>query len=205
MPLYVLPHRAGWKSVKLYFMAGFPGESREDIEEIWNLCYQVSQIRRESGAGPASVNASVSWLVPKPHTPFQWAAQQTAEYFTDVRRLLRSIAASRRSAVHIKTHGVERSILEAVFARGDRRLAAAIETAYRLGARFDAWDETFVPAIWRNAFAQTGVDPAWYAHRERPFGEVLPWDHIAGGSSRRQLQEEYEDTLARLRAGRPAL
>jgi len=198
-------YRAGWKSVKLYFMAGFPGESREDIEEIWNLCYEVSRIRRELGSGPASVNASVSWLVPKPHTPFQWAAQQTAEYFTEVRRLLRSIAASRRSAVQIKTHGVERSILEAVFARGDRRLAPVIEAAYRLGARFDAWDETFVPAIWRNAFAQTGVDPAWYAHRERAFSEVLPWDHIAGGSSRRQLQEEYEDTLVRLRTGRPAL
>lgn len=197
-------YRAGWKSVKLYFMAGFPGERPEDIEGIWDLCYQVSQARRELGMAPASVNAAVSWLVPKPHTPLQWAPQQTAEYFADVRATLRSIAARRRSAVHIKMHAVERSVLEAVFARGDRRLAPAIEAAYRLGARFDAWDETFQPQLWQRAFDQTGIDPAWYAHREHPSAEVLPWDHIASSSPREYLWHQYQDLLARLSAGRTA-
>jgi radical SAM family uncharacterized protein len=191
-------YRAGWKSVKLYFMAGFPGERRDDIEGIWDLCLQVSQARRETGGGPANVNAAVSWLVPKPHTPFQWAAQQTAEYFAEVRRTLRFLAASRRSAVHIKTHDVQRSILEAVFARGDRRLGPAIEAAYRLGARFDAWDETFRPQLWHQAFQQAGLDAAWYAHRERAFSELLPWDHIMSASPREYLERQYQDVFAHL-------
>lgn len=197
-------YRAGWRTVKLYFMAGFPGERREDIEGIWELSREVSEARREIGGGPARVNASVGWLVPKPHTPFQWAAQKTAGYFREVRRILRSMAGQRRSTVHITTHNIERSILEGVFARGDRRLAAAIEAAFRLGARFDGWDECFRPEVWRQAFDQTGIDPAWYAHRERSHDEILPWDHIEDKLTRDFLEAQYHRVFAAIGAPKPA-
>ncbi len=195
-------YRAGWRTVKLYFMAGFPGERREDIEGIWDLCDRVSQARREVAGSPATVNASVSWLVPKPHTPLQWAAQPTADYFREVRNTLRSISAGRRSAVRIKTHDIERSILEAVFARGDRRLAPAIEAAYRRGARFDGWDELFSVRTWQDAFAETGVDPAQYAHRSRAFGEVLPWGHIMSSVPHARLEAQCREMLSQLATAR---
>lgn len=191
-------YAAGWNAVKLYFMCGFPGEEEGDIAGIFDLAREVSLAKCGVRGGPASVNASVGWLVPKPHTPFQWCAQRTAEYFHEARRLLKRITEKRRSAVHIKTHRIERSILEGVFSRGDRRLAPAIEAAYRLGARMDGWDETFDYSIWVRAFEQTGIDPAFYAHRERSYAEILPWDHIASGPPREHLQRHYDDFFARL-------
>ncbi len=196
--------KAGWRSVKLYYMAGFPGERPEDIDGIWEVSNQVSQSRRRIGKPPAAVNASVSWLVPKPYTPFQWAAQPRAEYFHEVRRRLGQLARSQRSAVKIKTHGVERSILEAVLARGDRRLSEVVEAAWRLGARFDGWDETFDAHIWDRAFEQCGLDPAWYAHRERAASEVFPWVHLHGGASDEYLQHQYDDTFVKIGVARPA-
>ena len=124
-------YRAGWRSVKLYFLTGFPEEGPEDIEGIWKLASEVSRARREVAGRVAQVTASVGWLVPKPHTPLQWAAQPPADYFYEVRDRLRSLA--KRSPVTIKTHNVERSVLEAVLSRGDRRLAAVIEAAWRAG------------------------------------------------------------------------
>ncbi|UCC32153.1 MAG: TIGR03960 family B12-binding radical SAM protein, partial [Phycisphaerales bacterium] len=177
-------YRAGWQSIKLYFMCGFPGERPEDLDAIVHLSRQVSEIRREFGKGPAHVKASVAWLVPKPHTPLQWAAQPDAEYFHEARRRLANLLGSRgkkRGRIRIKTHSVERSILEAVFARGDRGLADVIEHAYKSGARFDGWDECFKPEIWDQAFDATGIDPAFYAHRERAYGEVFPWAHLRAG------------------------
>ena len=149
--------------------------------------------------------ASVSWLVPKPHTPLQWAAQQRLEYFEHARRMLKELQYSRSSkAVQFKTHSPERSVLEGVLARGDRRLGAAIERAYRLGARFDGWDECFRYERWRQAFDQTGVDPDWYAHRERPIGEVLPWDHLHAGPPRDHLARHYGEMFAALGRQPPA-
>lgn len=191
-------YEAGWKSVKLYFMAGFPGERPEDIDGIYDLAREVSKAKCEVGGGPASVNASVSWLVPKPHTPLQWSAQPTVEYFNDARRRLRELATSRRSAVHIKTHRPQRSILEGVFARGDRRLGPVIEAAYRFGARMDGWDEAFRYELWEQAFEATGIDPAFYAHRERSYAEILPWDHLASGPSRGYLERQYDDVFVKL-------
>jgi len=191
-------YEAGYNSVKLYFMCGFPGERREDIEAIFELARQVSEAKRGIRGGPASVNASVGWLVPKAHTPFQWAAQKTVEYFEEARSLLRQISSRYRTAVRIKTHRPHRSILEGVFARGDRWLGAAIEAAYRLGARMDGWDEAFNYDIWQRAFEQTGIDPAFYAHRERSYTEILPWDHIAGGGRREYLQGQYDDVFVKL-------
>lgn len=195
-------YAAGWNSVKLYFMCGFPGERDEDIIGIFDLARQVSMAKKGVRGGPAAVTASVSWLVPKPHTPLQWAAQPTADYFHHARRLLRQTAMQTRSAVRIKTHRIESSIIEAVIARGDRRLASVIEAVYALGARLDAWEERFNYDLWQRAFDQTGIDPAFYAHRERPMTEVLPWDHIRNSRDREYLASQYQDLLMQL--GRPA-
>jgi len=191
-------YKAGWRSVKLYFMSGFPGERDEDIQGIWDLSKKVSEVRRGVAGHPARVKASVGWLVPKPYTPFQWAAQPTADYYHQVRRQLAALARSRRSAVTLQTHSVERSVLEAVFARGDRRLAGPIERAWRAGARFDGWDECFDPAIWRRAFDDAGVDPAWYAHRERAPDEVFPWAHLHGGPPDEYLARQYRDVFVKI-------
>jgi radical SAM superfamily enzyme YgiQ (UPF0313 family) len=244
-------YKAGWRSVKLYFMLGFPGERPEDIDGIVNLSRKVSEVRREFGKGPAKVNASVGWLVPKPYTPLQWAAQPPAEYFHDARRRMAALLrapeprASARAGAHnigaqqnrdregavsgqstldnrqsaiqpprrrkaagkgsvrLKTHNVERSILEAVFARGDRRLAETVECAYKLGARFDGWDECFKNEIWTRAFDITGIDPAWYAHRERAPLEVFPWSHLHGGPPNDYLLRQYDDVFTQVHAAKP--
>ncbi|MHC4092638.1 MAG: TIGR03960 family B12-binding radical SAM protein, partial [Planctomycetota bacterium] len=196
-------YQAGWRSVKLYFLTGFPGERPEDIDGIWEVSDQVSRARREITGHAASVTASVGWLVPKPHTPLQWAAQPPAEYFHEVRGRLRSLARRSRSAVRIKTHNVERSVLEAVFSRGDRRLADAIEVAWRSGARFDGWDETFDPQLWKRAFEQTGIDPDFYARRVRGEAELLPWSHLASGPTLEYLGRQYDDIFVQLDIPRP--
>lgn len=195
-------YKAGWRSVKLYFMVGFPGEGTDDIDGIVDLAKRVSEAKREFGGGLARVKTSVGWLVPKPYTPFQWAAQPRAAYFHDARRRLwdrlyagRSYKHRSKGGVRINTHNVDRSVLEAVFARGDRRLADSIEHAYRAGARFDGWDEYFKSELWNRAFEATAIDPAWYAHRERPYDEVLPWAHLHGGADNEYLKRQYDDVF----------
>ncbi len=188
--------QAGWRSVKVYFLAGLPGETDADIDAIFNLCRRLSDTRREVDGHRGNITAAVSWLVPRPHTPMQWSAMRDAEYFRSVRNRLRDL--SRRSPVQFKFHRIERSILETVIARGDRRVADAIEAAWRNGARFDAWNEHFDYEKWRAAFDETGIDPAFYAHRERPVEELLPWDHIDSGKSRETLQTEREKMLEAL-------
>jgi len=149
-------------------------------------------------------------LVPKPYTPFQWAAQPEAEYFHEARRRMQSLlrgnggGKKKKSGVTIKTHSVERSVLEAVFARGDRKLADVVEHAYRAGARFDGWDECFNPGIWTRAFDATSIDPAWYAHRERPRDEVFPWSHLHGGPPDEYLDRQYDDVFTHIGVPRPA-
>jgi radical SAM superfamily enzyme YgiQ (UPF0313 family) len=196
-------YEAGWNSVKLYFMAGFPGERPEDIDGILEISRAVSQARVPISGHPAAVNAAVGWLVPKAHTPFQWMAQPTADYYREVRRRLRAQEAAKRSAVRIKLHNVERSILEAVFARGDRRLGAVIAEAWKGGARFDGWDECFDHRLWDKAFERIGLDPAWYAHRERAPEEILPWGHLAGGNSDAYLARQYDDVFVQLNTEKP--
>jgi radical SAM family uncharacterized protein len=196
-------YEAGWKRVKLYFMAGFPGEREDDIDGIFELSYAVSQARKQIGKPPAHVTASVGWLVPKPFTPLQWAAQPRREYFLEVRKRLMELKHSRRSAVRIQTHRVEASILEGVMARGDRRLGAVIHEAWRRGARFDGWAECFDDALWQEAYAATGIDPAFYAHRERGLDEILPWDHVGLRIGRPFLEKGYHDIRAQLGAREP--
>jgi radical SAM family uncharacterized protein len=181
---------AGWRHVKLYFMAGLPGETEGDIDAIYDLCHRLSDARRDVDGQRGAITASVSWLVPKPHTPMQWCAMREADYFFAVRRRLRELA--RRSPIQFKFHRIERSILEAVIARGDRRLAEAIEAAWRAGARMDAWEEHFDLALWQAAFEQAGIDPARIAHRPLPLDAVLPWSHIAPPVSDEFLRREYQ-------------
>ncbi len=200
-------YRAGWRRVKLYFLCGLPGERPEDVDGIVELSRRVSEARRELNKGPANVNVSVGWLVPKPHTPFQWAAQPRAEYFHDARRRMHALLGhkrgKKRGPVKIKTPLVERSVLEAVFARGDRKLADVIEHAFQAGARFDSWDEQFDPGLWEQAFAATGIDPDWYAHRERSKGEIFPWAHLSGSAAQDYLAKQYDDVFTQIGLSRP--
>ncbi len=206
-------YEAGWNRVKLYFMSGFPGERPEDIDGIWNISNAVASERKKLGKPPARVNASVSWLVPKPFTPFQWMAQPRIDYFQEVRRRLAALGGGgkgavrkgpgRKGPVRISTHHPERSILEGVFARGDRRLGKVIYEAWRRGARLDGWDECFDNRIWLDAYEATGVDPDFYAHRERGYDEVLPWDHIASGPKRDYLERQYDDVFTKINVARP--
>ncbi len=185
---------AGWRRVKVYFMAGLPGETDEDIDAIFELSRRLSQTAKEVTSHPGAILANVSWLVPKPHTPMQWEPMRDAEYFFSVRRRLREL--SRRSAVQFKFHRIERSVLECVLVRGDRRMHRAIEAAWKNGARMDAWNEHFDSAKWDAAFEQAGIDPGCCAHREIPTDELTPWSHIKGPhdtqfllAERRRMQE----------------
>jgi len=188
---------AGLRSVKLYFMAGFPGETGEDIDAIHRLAARLSDSRRDVDGKRGAINAAVSWLVPRPHTPMQWEPMREAEYFWSVRDRLHALR--RRSPVQFKFHFIERSILEGVIARGDRRLADVIEAAWRSGARFDGWNEHFRYDLWTKAFAGCGIDPAFFAHRARDPSELLPWDHIGAHHSRETLWKERERMWEALR------
>ena len=183
-------YAAGYRSVKLYFMVGFPGETDDDVRGIVELARRVAFERKAVAGQVASVTASVSPLVPKPHTPFQWIGQRDGEYFHQARILLKGLAM--RSPVQVKFHKIERSLLEGVFSRGDRRVGRVIELAFQAGARFDGWDECFDYARWQRAFADAGLDPAFYAHRARPIDEILPWDHIESGHSREWLARQAQ-------------
>jgi radical SAM family uncharacterized protein len=189
-------YHAGWRKVKTYFMAGMPGETQADIDGIYHLCRRLSLTGKGITGHPGSIAASVSWLVPKPHTPMQWAPMRDFDYFLSVKHQLNDI--SRRSAVNFKFHWIELSILEAVICRGDRRVGKVILAAWKNGARMDAWKEHFDYEKWTDAFEQTGVDPAFYAHREIPAGETLPWAHIQCKHTTSKLREQYEQMLQTL-------
>lgn len=181
-------YEAGWRSVKVYFMAGLPGETDEDLAAMVDLCKRLAQTRREVDGHPGSISASVSWFVPKPHTPMQFAPMRDAEYFHHVRLTLRDLA--RRSPVQFKFHWIERSLLEVVLCRGDRRVGGLIEAAWRNGARFDGWTEHFNNDAWKKAFETTGLDPAEFC-QEIPTDAPLPWSHIHCFRSPEKLLAEY--------------
>jgi len=184
----------GWNLIKLYFMVGLPTETEEDIRAIPRLATRVSDLRREFGKGPGKVNLAVSNFVPKPHTPFQFAPMASEEYLARTRDLLHKLLPERRMALRV--HRVDRSILEGVLARGDRRIGRAIYEAWRAGARFDAWDELFNMSAWQAGFKAAGLDPAFYAHRPRTRDEVLPWDRVTVGDSKTDLWAEYQKSLS---------
>jgi radical SAM superfamily enzyme YgiQ (UPF0313 family) len=184
---------AGWDLVKLYFMVGLPGETDADVAAIGALSKQVSALRRELGRGPANVNLTIAPFIPKPHTPLQWEPQASVGTLEHARAILRDprrLGTSRR--IQMKFHNINRSFLEGVFSRGDRRLGKVIEAAWRSGARFDAWDEQFHVATWDDAFKSCGVDPLFYTSRRRSVDEVLPWSHIDPGLPAGTLLREKE-------------
>lgn len=172
---------AGWSGIKLYFMIGLPTETDEDILGIAELARKISArfyaIPKEKRGKGLRLTISASTFVPKPFTPFQWAAQDTLEEIRRKQRLLKAAMKGIRGAeYHYHDSGL--SVLEAVFSRGDRRLAEVLIEAHRRGARFDSWAEHFREEAWQEAFAACGIDPAWYAHRARSLEEPLPWEHV---------------------------
>jgi len=186
-------YQAGWRKIKMYFMAGLPGETRADIDGIYDLCRRLSMTGKPITGHPGSISASVSWLVPKPHTPMQWATMRDFDYFLGVKHHLNDI--SRRSAVNFKFHWIELSMLEGVICRGDRRVGKVIRTAWENGARMDAWKEHFNYDVWTSAFEQTGIDPAFYIHRQIAADETLPWSHIQCKHTTARLREQYEQMM----------
>ena len=186
---------SGWNGVKLYFMIGLPTETEEDILGIAELARKVSALfysmpKEKRGKG-LRLSVSASSFVPKPFTPFQWEPQDRKETLIEKQKLLKSALKGMRG-VEFSYHEPDISVLEAVFARGDRKLADVLERAWELGARFDSWDEHFKLDAWNTAFEQTGVDPDAYAHRRREKDEALPWDHIDSVVTKEYLVRESE-------------
>ena len=187
----------GWETIKLYFMAGLPGETYEDLDGIGKIAKNIIDINfrvRGRKGGRFRVTASVSNFVPKAHTPFQWAAQDTPEQFIEKHNYL-------TKKLHIKGvtfnyHETKTSVLEAVFARGDRRVGKALERAHQLGCKFDGWTEYYNDELWQQAFEDTGVDIAFYNYRERSYDEILPWDIIDPLVTREFLMRENEKAKA---------
>lgn len=182
----------GWTTVKLYFMMGLPTETMEDIEGIANLGMEVVHAfyknpNRQKGTG-LQVNISCSSFIPKPFTPFQWEPEDTMESLkAKQKHLLESIPSKK---IKVSYHETPTSLLEGVLARGDRRLSAVLYSAYKKGCKFDSWDEHFKFDDWMEAFEENNLDPYFYTQRRRDFSEVLPWDHLDYGISRKFLERE---------------
>jgi radical SAM family uncharacterized protein len=190
--------RNNYESVKLYFMCGLPGERPVDLDGIVEMSETLARISKEERGRFGKITASVSNFVPKAHTAYQWNAMQTREYFQWAHRYLRQ--QKRLRCVQIKTHGVETSLLEGVFSRGDRRMAEAIELAWRRGARMDGWRENFDAARWWQALADAGIDYEQVLHQPYDVGDVLPWDHVNVKYGREFLEKEQNRSTVQLEA-----
>lgn len=182
----------GWTSVKLYFMMGLPTETMEDIEGIADLAMQVVHAfyknpARQKGTG-VQVSVSCASFIPKPFTPFQWEAEDSMESLKAKQKHLLESIPSRK--VKVSYHETPTSLLEGVLARGDRRLCRVLLDAYRLGCKFDSWDDRFRFDAWMKAFEMNGIDPYFYTQRKRGFSELLPWDHLDFGVSKKFLENE---------------
>ena len=194
---------AGWRQVKLYFMCGLPTETDEDVLQIARLAAEVIRVGREvSGRRDIRCTVSIGGFVPKPHTPFQWAAQLDHET-TDARlaKLRDAIRTNREygKSIGFRYHDGKPGIIEGLLSRGDRRVGRVILQAWRDGARFDGWSEHFDFARWASAaetaLADEPVDLDWFTTREREHAEVLPWDHLDSGLDREWLWEDWQDAL----------
>lgn len=187
-----LAFEGGYSSVKLYFMIGLPTEAEEDIRGIIELAQRVVDLYYHTENRPkgqsVNVTVSVSTFVPKPFTPFQYEPQDTFTQIEEKHRILRDAVTSKK--ISLKYHHSDASVLEAVFARGDRRLSQVIYKAFQKGCTFDSWDDQFHYDRWMEAFKECGLDPAFYANRRRSFDEVLPWSHLDYCVSEAFLQRE---------------
>lgn len=193
--------RSGWNKVKLYFMLGLPGETKEDIEAIAELSDRIAQeyytLPKTERNGKVQIITSTSFFVPKPFTPFQWVPMNTAEQFAKKRRLVSSRLKEmiNNRSIRYNWHDAEVTIMEGIFARGDRRLAKSIYDAYHAGCIYDAWSEYFKYDIWMKTFETNGVNPDFYTCRERSREEILPWDFIDAGITKEFLWREYQKGL----------
>ena len=183
----------GWTSLKLYFMLGLPTETTEDVEEIIRLVEKIRSLGRKSKGASPQIRISLSTFVPKPHTPFQWVVQESEQQLNSKHELLRM--GLHRKGTKLSWQDPEVSLLEAVLSRGDRRLGKVIYRAWQLGSTFDAWSECFNYNRWLKAFNESGLEPSFYAQRERPLDELLPWAHIDIGVTTAFLKREYERAI----------
>ena len=192
---------AGWNRVKLYFMLGLPTERREDMEGIALLSEKIAEeyyeIPKDQRQGKVQVVASSSFFVPKPFTPFQWARMCTQEEFLERASIVRGKFREMKNFKSLKYnwHEAELTVLEGVLARGDRRVGAVIEEAYKNGAIYDSWSEYFDNDIWMKAFEACGVSIDFYTTRDRSLDELFPWDFIDAGVSKEFLKREWENAL----------
>lgn len=182
----------GWTAVKLYFMLGLPTETLDDVAGIADLAQTVVDTYYRNPDKPkgmgVTVSISVASFVPKPFTPFQWEPQDTRDMLEEKQKHLLSCVKSKK--IRVSYHESPTSLLEGVFARGDRKLCDVIESAWRRGSKFDSWDEFFNFQNWLDAFDEFGIDPAFYANRRRSFDEILPWDMFDYGIRREFLEQE---------------
>ncbi len=192
-----LAFEGGWNRVKLYFMVGLPTETDDDLIGIAKLSsaivdkyYEMPKEKRNRGV---SVVVSSSCFVPKPFTPFQWSPQATFKEFMKKQKLVKT--SMERKQIKFNYHEVQLSSMEGVLARGDRRVAKAIVKAWEKGAKFDGWNDLFKYDIWVEAFDEVGLDMAFYANRQREYDEILPWDFISIGVSKKFFINEMEKSL----------
>jgi radical SAM family uncharacterized protein len=189
-------YRAGWQKLKLYFMVGLPGETQEGIIQIAHLSFQLAQLRKKIDGKTAKINITISWFVPKPHTPFGWLGQKPKEYFEQAKHLiLDEKRRLRAKSLQFKFHDMNRSVLESAIGRGDRRLCGVIEAAWRDGARFDLWDECFDYEIWAKAFAKFDMDIETAAQMQFAADDTLPWEHL-GGPNKKSLLTHLDKAMA---------
>ena len=193
--------KGGWNRVKLYFMLGLPTETVEDMEGIALLSEKIAEryyeIPKDQRNGKVQVVASTSFFVPKPFTPFQWARMSTKEEFLEKARVVNRKMKEMKNYKSLKYnwHEADVTVLEGVLARGDRRVAAVIEEAYKNGALYDSWSESFRNEIWMKAFETCGIDIAFYTTRERSLDELFPWDFIDSGVSKEFLKREWLNAI----------
>ena len=191
-------YRAGWQKLKLYFMVGLPGETQEDIKQIVQLSFQLAKLRKKIDNKTGRINITVSWLTPKPHTPFGWLGQKQKAYFEKAKQLILDEKKKLRAKfLQFKFHKIERSVLESAIGRGDRRLCNVIEAAWRNGARFDLWDECFDYSLWQKVFEKFGMDVEKLAAREFGREEILSWEHL-GGPGKEYLLRHLEEATKRV-------
>jgi len=186
-------YSSGWHRIKLYFMVGLPTETMEDVQAIATLVKQVRDIGRQARGRRAQVSVSVATFIPKPHTPFQWLSLEKKTILEQKQALLQLLV--RGPGLKLSWSDPDTSLLETALSQGDRRLGRVIYGAWRRGARFDAWGEIFDAQRWWAAFSAQGLEPAFYAYRERALEETLPWDHINSGVSKEFLISEYRRSL----------
>lgn len=191
--------KGGWNKVKLYFMLGLPTETEEDMKGIAHLAELIAEtyydvVPKEKRNGKVQINVSTSFFVPKPFTPFQWAPMYREQDFIEKAKVVKNEIRSQlnQRAIRYNWHEPDVTVLEGFLARGDRKSAAVIANAYEKGALYDAWSETFHYNIWKEAFAETGIDVEFYTLRERDVEEILPWDFIDAGVTKEFLIREWK-------------